>query len=233
VGLWDTDSGEKKANWTDPGVASGSYVFAMAFSPNGKVLATAGSAGTGTIRLWGAATGQSRGALKGHTSAVYSIAFDRDGQTLVSASIDGSVRLWNVVTGQECINLKFPPGETWPFVTFGHDGKALVVGTPDGTVQLLRAADDREALASKTELNPDDPDSASALINEDLGRDHRAHPVPVHHDMDQDRESEQTQAAELRVVPLVERQAPQRPTGSRSRVGKNELEDRREQTVDG
>jgi WD40 repeat protein/serine/threonine protein kinase/regulator of sirC expression with transglutaminase-like and TPR domain len=168
VGLWDTDSGEKIADWIHPGWY-GSYVLAMAFSPNGKVLATAGTAGTGTIRLWDAATGQLRGTLKGHTAAVYSIAFDEAGQTLASASTDGSVRLWNVVTGQECINLKSPPGGTWPFVTFGHDGKALVVGTPDGTVQLLRAADDREALASKTELNPDDPDdpdSASALINE-------------------------------------------------------------------
>jgi WD40 repeat protein len=167
--FWDTASGEQKATWAHPGGANGSYVMALAYSPNGKILASGGTAGTGTIKLWDAAMGQLLGTLKGHATAVYSLAFDPDGQTLVSASSDGSLRLWNAPTGQECINLKFPPGHTWPFVTFGHDGKALVVGTPDGTVQLLRAADDREALASKTELNPDDPDdpdSASALINE-------------------------------------------------------------------
>jgi WD40 repeat protein/serine/threonine protein kinase/tetratricopeptide (TPR) repeat protein len=157
VTLWDTASGQKQAAWVHPGGDGGSYVFALAFSPNGRLLATGGSAGTGTIKLWDAETGESRASLKGHTTAVYSVAFGPDGQTLASASSDGSVRLWDVATGQERVNLKCPRGPTWPFVTFAPDGNTLVMGRPDGIVQFLRAALNSEADSFRRPFNSDEP----------------------------------------------------------------------------
>ena len=162
VTLWDTASGQMQTAW-DPGGAGGSYVFSLAFSPDGKLLATGGSAGTGTIKLWDAATGQLRASLKGHTTAVYSVAFSSDGRTLASASRDGSMRLWDVATGQERISLKWPGGPIWPFVTFAPDDSSLVTGSPDGTVRILRAATDLEAASPRRPFDSDDPDDPWVL----------------------------------------------------------------------
>jgi WD domain, G-beta repeat len=72
-------------------------VNAVAFSPDGTLLASADA--NGTVQVWHAATGQPSGSPLQAGSAVNAVAFSRDG-TLASGGADGVVLLWSPVGGQ-------------------------------------------------------------------------------------------------------------------------------------
>lgn len=67
------------------------YVMSIAFSPNGKTLASA--LGDETVRLWDVVIGSHRETLEGYSYYITSIAFSPDGKTLASALGDKTVRL--------------------------------------------------------------------------------------------------------------------------------------------
>jgi len=69
-----------------------------AFSPNSKLLASAGD--RGTVRVGNAVTGQPVGkplpAVTGPLAGVYGVAFSPDGKWLASADSDGTIQLWQI-----------------------------------------------------------------------------------------------------------------------------------------
>src|SRR5438067_1359711 len=79
-------------------------VASLAFSPDGKTLASASY--DKTVILWAIKPGWPKTTLSGHTRPVYCIAFSPDGKTLASGSEDKTIKLWDVATGQERATLE-------------------------------------------------------------------------------------------------------------------------------
>ena len=111
-----------------------SAILCLAFSPNGKVLAS-GEVDK-KIRLWDTATGKQLALLEGHARQVAALAFSPDGATLHSAGYDATVRLWDVASGKQkevqAGDLK--KGVMGPMVddmrtSFTRDGSLLAYGS--------------------------------------------------------------------------------------------------------
>ncbi|RKU21631.1 hypothetical protein C6499_21780 [Candidatus Poribacteria bacterium] len=113
------------------------WVLTVAYSPDGKTLASSGSS-DGTIQLWDVETGKQLRTLKGHTEMVNTLAFSPDSTTLVSGSKDDSLRVWNPNTGSVLRKLSGHSNDIRS-VVFSHDGKMLASGSKDSSVRLWDA----------------------------------------------------------------------------------------------
>jgi WD40 repeat protein len=112
-------------------------VWAVAFSPDGQLLASASD--DRTVRLWNPATGEHKQTLEGHTDWVSAVAFSPDGQLLASASADRTVRLWNPATGEHKQTLEGHT-DSVSAVAFSPDGQLLASASHDRTVRLWNPA---------------------------------------------------------------------------------------------
>src|SRR5262249_30221565 len=121
-------------------------VLSVAFSPDGKLLASGGGGGLeeqgkalpGEIKLWDAQTGQKIRTPIGHTRQVLSVAFSHDGKLLASASEDKTVKVWDAQTGREIHTFKGHTGGV-KSVAFSPDGKLLASASADKTVKIWNA----------------------------------------------------------------------------------------------
>jgi WD40 repeat protein len=107
------------------------FVYDIAFSPNGKIIAT-GSLDA-TVKLWDTATGKELRTLIGHTSLVSTLAFSPDGNILASGGVDYVVRTWDVLSGKPLKVLQHANRVTT--VAFTPDGKTILSGSEDQTIR--------------------------------------------------------------------------------------------------
>ena len=114
-------------------------ISGITFSPDSTQFAVANSVG---IWIYNVHTGQELNLLVGHTAPVSSVCYSPDGKTLVSGSLDGTVGVWDVKTGDSLQtlvgSLLLPRGHTKGVlsVCYSPDGKMIAGGTMENTVYL-------------------------------------------------------------------------------------------------
>lgn len=111
-------------------------ILSLAFSPDGKKLATTGEAGQ--IRLWDAGMKLIL-TWKGHVRWILAIAFSPNGQILATGSDDRTVKLWDATTGELIKTIHAHASWVWS-IAFSPDGQTLATSSDDCTIKLWDVA---------------------------------------------------------------------------------------------
>lgn len=126
--IWDSASGQKDVEV----ILEGGYVSGVEFSPDGRCVAIAKGK---TIYLLDARTLKVTAEFSGHASDVRMVRFASEGERLVSASSDGTARVWNADTGKPMALLTGHTGIVESAV-FSPDGKMVLTTSSDRSVRI-------------------------------------------------------------------------------------------------
>ncbi len=149
--LWDLAQGRARATLN---VHPGRWVNAVAFSPDGSIVATGGGGGippagehprldfSGHLELWDVATAARRRTIRTPADGVLRITFSRDGRRIGTIDADRTARTWGVADGKMLTETKLPAG-SGP-AAFAPDLATLAGVGDDRSVLLIDVAAGRE-----------------------------------------------------------------------------------------
>ncbi|MFO1497995.1 MAG: protein kinase [Verrucomicrobiota bacterium] len=145
--VWDSTTGgllfslNEGSGW---GAING-WVWSVAFSPNGRWIATANEGDHPTVTIWDASTREKVSSLGPIKDWVASVAFSPDSQQIVTGSHDRTAVVWDVATGKSLLTLKGHADQILS-VCFSPDGGRILTGSFDRTAKLWDARNGKELL---------------------------------------------------------------------------------------
>jgi WD40 repeat protein len=133
--LWDLSSEMDSPVRTF--AASNYLIDSVAYSHDGRFIVTAADENFGNPRIaqiWDVASGEVRRTLVGHSRAIWSVDISPNDEAVATASADGTVRIWDAMTGdvKGTLNIQKPVRA----VAFSPDGELLLTAHEDGTAYL-------------------------------------------------------------------------------------------------
>jgi WD40 repeat protein len=133
VTVWDAETGNEVRTWTTEQGA-----VAVAYDPQGRWVAAGDR--QGAITLWDPADDKPVRTLTGHTHAVRTLRFTADGNRLVSAAHDGTVRVWDpeASRAKEVADLLAPHPDLAPAFDLDRTGRYVYAAAADGLIYVLR-----------------------------------------------------------------------------------------------
>ncbi|OAI41306.1 NB-ARC domain protein [Planctomycetaceae bacterium SCGC AG-212-D15] len=148
IHVYDAGSGTFIRELVEPGLVTGdkkpvtgahlSIVESLAFSPDGKFIA---SGGFGEVAIWDAQTGMLKQKLTGFADRVVAIGFSPDGKLLATGggapTEDGEIKVFEAATGKLVVDIKNGHSDTVFGVSFSPDGKLLATCGADKFVKVF------------------------------------------------------------------------------------------------
>jgi WD40 repeat protein len=125
------NTGKITPPWPNISLRVGSRVNAVAFSPDGGLLAS--GSGDRLVRIWDRHYGRCV-TLEGHTGSIRSVKFSPDGNIIASASTDRTIRLW--ILADHSYRVLEGHHEAVITIAFSPDGACLASGDGDGKILL-------------------------------------------------------------------------------------------------
>jgi WD40 repeat protein/serine/threonine protein kinase len=149
VKLWEVSRLRVRFTWR----GHRDEVGGVAFSRDGRQLATLGRRWDRTVKVWDATHDQAFRNLSRHGGQVNGVAFRADGRRLASAGNDGFVKVWDGSTWAEVLSFRAAAGPV-NGVSYHPDGKSLATAGADGAVKVWDANSGRPRVTLKGHAGP-------------------------------------------------------------------------------